>query len=146
MRLWKIVLVAVSLAVSGTCAAQVGSATIFAQLSTPVGITTDAFGNILVTSDALTSRVLTTFDPGGAKLAQMPFGNFLSVGAVGYLTTESSSGLIVSLLSDGTLMVLDVSSALWVPLFNLRQLLTNTNEIFDVQTGHIGKMNGVIQP
>ncbi|MGH9944727.1 MAG: pre-peptidase C-terminal domain-containing protein, partial [Pyrinomonadaceae bacterium] len=120
------------------------SPTIFAQLLTPVGAALDSSGNIFVSSDAVNSTLITKFAPNGTVLAQIPIGNFLSVGSIGHLDTDPATGLIWDLLPTGEVGLINPTSGQITPAFDLRQITADTSAIYDIASGRVDGFGGLI--
>ncbi|MGA7934674.1 MAG: hypothetical protein WCA35_14105 [Kovacikia sp.] len=115
-------------------------------LSIPIGVATDPGGNVFVTSDNVVNTLITKFDPNGNALGQIPLGNITSISSIGKLALEPTSGQILDLFPDGTLISINPSNGAITPLFNVKSLPIDISAIYDVAAGRVDNFGGLIQP
>ena len=118
----------------------------FAQLRSPVGVTTDLDGNVWVHSDSVSATLLTQFAPDGSVLRQIPLGNFLSVGLLGHLATDPANGLIWLLANNGLVILVDPATGQSAPYFNVRDFGNqwDTSAVWDISTQTVGSFGSYI--
>lgn len=107
---------------------------IFTRLSIPVGVATDAGGNVYVTSDRVTSTLITRFAPSGSVAWQIPVGDFTSITTIGRLAVDPGTGLLWDLFPDGRVAIINPDTAQGSIVLNLRELPIDVSAVFDIET------------
>lgn len=119
-----------------------GSAVLTNELSLANGVTTDAAGNIFVSSVAGGLPVVTKFAPNGAPVYQIGTGGI----AATKLAYDSSSNRVVALEERGSLTVFDANTGQITGSGNVAQFPIDTSAIVDISSGVIDNFGGLIQP
>ncbi|MGH2943802.1 MAG: hypothetical protein ACRDLN_13615, partial [Solirubrobacteraceae bacterium] len=117
----------------------------FAALSFPLGITTNAAGDVIATHDQTFNYALTRFSPAGAPLATVPFGT-IQVGRDGHLATDRTTGAIWFLQQQGPLFVVDPVTLQMTPIGDLAQTPIDGTRIYDVLTRTVRDGLGNVVP
>jgi hypothetical protein len=117
----------------------------FAQLPRTDGIATDPSGNIFVVADATTAKVLVLLDANGTFLGQLPMpGTSITDIGTNNLVFDPVIPTLWVLKSNGDIFILNLSTGEWVPILTVRSLPVDVQGVYDVATGTIGPMDGVI--
>jgi hypothetical protein len=125
--------------------AQIQSGT-FTQLRTPVGVVTDAQGNILISHDNVSAPVVRKFSPNGAQLGAVAVGGFIDINNIGYLARIPASGFVLNQFADGRIITIDPNTLQVVNFLNIRQLQVDVSAVFDLASGTFGNFGGLILP
>jgi subtilisin len=107
------------------------------SLLSPIGVATTSEGNIHVVSDNVQNLLFSSFTPSGTVIRQTPYGDFGSVGGIGHLAVDPTSGWIANLWQDGRISVHNPATgeaAFILGGQSIRQMSVNTSNIFDVET------------
>jgi hypothetical protein len=123
----------------------VGAPAVFRSFSLSQGLATDDAGNVFVTSDAVTTTLLSKFSPIGAPLGQITIGGFM-VGSLGYLAVDPGTGLIWDLTTQGDLILVNPDTLGAALAVNVRQIPTDVEHVFDYSTGTVRSFVGYIDP
>lgn len=117
----------------------------FSQLPRTDGIATDPGGNIFVVADATTAKVLVALDPDGNQLGHLPMPN-TSIADIGTnnLVYDAQISALWALKSNGDLYLLNFATGQWEFLVSVRALPVDVQGIYDVATGTIRAIGGVI--
>lgn len=134
--------VAILVSTAQNCAAQLAP---FAELSVPVGVETDPAGNVYVSHDAVTATYVSKFSPNATFIGSAQIGGFFDIGALGALRRIPSTGTLLHLLKDGTLLAIDPANLTATTVLSLRSVPAAVNAIYDIFTRTTGSFGGTIQ-
>lgn len=112
----------------------------FAQRSIPNGIEVDASGNVHLGHDAVYSKIIAKFSPGGRLLNQVAVGTFFSFGQDVRMARIPSTGGILGIFPNGDFVIMDPRTNRLSMLGNLKQLNIRTDRIYDVYTGRYSRI------
>ncbi len=141
----KTLVMSISLTVAAASAAHAQFVT-FAQLGTPVGVATDADGNVFVSHDNVNATLVSKFGPNGTLLGSVQIGGFFDITALGTLASIPSSGVLLQLLSDGRLIAIDPENLALAFVMDVRSLAVDVSAVHDILSGTTSSFGGVIQP
>ncbi len=119
-----------------------GSAIFADGLSLANGVTTDAAGNVFVSSVAGGLPVVTKFAPNGAGVYQIQTTGI----AATKLAYDASSNRVIALEESGFLTVFDANTGQITGSGNVKQFPIDTSAIVDISSGLINNFGGLIQP
>jgi hypothetical protein len=119
--------------------------TLFAALPRPNGLTTDPNGNVLVVADTTFARVLVALAPNGSLIGQMPMpGTSISDTTTHNLVFDPVIGWLWDLKGNGDLLLMNLATGQVQPLFNIGTLPVDISAVYDVATGTIGPLSGIV--
>jgi hypothetical protein len=119
-----------------------GSGVFVDGLSLANGVTTDAAGNIFVSSVAGGLPVVTKFAPNGAGVYQIRTPGI----AATKLAYDASLDRVIALEENGFLTVFDANTGQTTGAANVKQIPIDTSAIVDISSGNIDNFGGLIQP
>ncbi|OOP56248.1 MAG: hypothetical protein AYP45_10060 [Candidatus Brocadia carolinensis] len=119
---------------------------IFAQLNSPLGITTDLQGNVWIHTDRTSDHGVAIYDPNGSAKSYIPLGGFTDVAGVSYLATIRSNGNVLALGQNGLIRGIIPSTGQVQNWLNLPSLPVDTNNIYDIAQGRSWNFGGMILP
>ena len=117
----------------------------FAQVYTPVGVSTDDDGHIYVSHDNVSETLVTKYRHDGTVVGSVQIGGFFDIGALGSLARIPSSATLLHLLSDGRILAIDPNTLAVAPLLDIRELAVDATAVYDVFTGTVSSFGGAIQ-
>jgi uncharacterized protein (TIGR03437 family) len=125
----------------------------FAQALRPVGVVADAQGNVWISSDnannpldsSTSGTLISKWSAQGQQLGAIRVGGFASINAIGRLARDPESGVIWGLFPDGTVFHVTADGR-YSPSFNVRSAPLDLSRIFDLQSGTLNSLGGLIQP
>jgi hypothetical protein len=119
--------------------------TLLASLPRPDGVTTDPNGNIFVVADATSAKVLVILAPNGSVLDQLPLpGTSIADVSTNNLVYDPVLGSVWDLQSDGDIFLLNPGTGEGSFLFNIRALPIDISRVYDVVSGTIGSISGIV--
>lgn len=123
----------------------IGPTAAFAPVQRPLGVAVGRGGNVFVSHDLVFDSGITRFSAGGRPELTAAFGG-ITVGQYGALARDPGDGRLWHLLADGRLELVDPVTLARAPVLHLRELGIDASAFYDVATGVVTQLGGVVQP
>ena len=117
---------------------------LLAQPNIPVGITTDKSGNVYVDTDRTWDHGISVYAPNGSPRGYILLGGFSAIGSNTLATYANGNILIVNV--NGKVSTLNPANGAVTSLFDLTKLNADISGIYDIATGRISNLGGLILP
>lgn len=118
---------------------------VFTRATLPEGVATDGGGNVYVNSDATFTTLITKYSPTAAPIWRQQIGG-ITVGELGHMATDPATGVIWHVANNGNVRLINPNTGQVFPNGNLRQISVDTSRIYDMTTGRVGPMAGLVIP
>jgi hypothetical protein len=116
---------------------------VFAQLLQPYGVAALPGGNVIVSSDAVSTTVRTRFAPDGSPQLQQSVGGIM-VGELAAEAVDPADGRVWDLSNSGNLRLIDPATMTITDVGSLRSTPAAANQVYDVAVGLVRDFTGSV--